>query len=583
MHYSALNHAEREIRLLTVRSGSTGDRIDCSLTHVSLTNHPRYSALSYVWGNPEERASITVEGAVVLVTKKLWIALRSLRSGTEDLIIWVDAVCINQTDVPERNEQVAMMGDIYASATSVLIWIGEADDTSDVAFDLMPGIMNRAVDLRAHSEAGSFYFGLSGRPWFNRVWIMQELALATNDPIVICGSQRVCWTTFVGAWQVVAKELFTEMGQVRYLGHQADTDNVKVLAKIKFDLLEDLRRHVRGMGGGSLGQLLIFSRTSEASQAEDRIYALLAMLRKDDLASIAIDYRKPVAVIYAEAMAHIFSTGDGPDFLSGMWLSDPGCQISDLPSWVPDFSSQAAEKATVPSSVAFHPPYPRTVSGPGADAANGVVHPDMKTLEIRALHVDIVQGVLLFDQSKDGCMRQLPEVEAMAARAIERELSVGEEQRPLYENYRRSEPLWRTLVSDKRRGSGYDVAPVSYEAAFRALLLSAKKGEHTPPSEAGDPALPVSEYRQALQEHLPCRTFFATRNGLAGVGMPGVSAGDQVTIWFGAPVPFIVRECEDDDTYKLVGAAYVAGIMEGQMVDELYCEDLADAITLLVK
>ncbi|KAK1072240.1 hypothetical protein LTR74_002814 [Friedmanniomyces endolithicus] len=365
------------------------------------------------------------------------------------------------------------------------------------------------------------------------------------------------------------------MGQVRYFGHQADTDNVEVLAKIKLDLLEDLRRHVRGMGGGSLRQLLIFSRTSEASQAEDRIYALLAMLRKDDRASIAIDYRKPVAVIYAEAMAHIFSTGDGPEFLSGMWLSDPGCQISDLPSWVPDFSSQAAEKATVPSSVAFRPPYPRTVSGPGADAANGVVqHEDPRDQS----------STCRYSPGIDGCIRQLPEVEAMAARAIERELSVGEEQRPFYENYRRSEPLLRTLVSDKRRGSGYDVAPMSYEAAFRALLSSAKEGEHTPPSlEDEDPALPVSEYRQALQEHLPCRTFFTTRNGLVGVGMPGVRAGDQVTIWFGAPVPFIVRECEDDDTYKLVGAAYVAGIMEGQMVDELYCEDLAGSVTLLVK
>ncbi|KAK1084930.1 hypothetical protein LTR33_002391 [Friedmanniomyces endolithicus] len=334
IHYSALYHAKREIRLLTVRSGSTGDRIDCSLTHVSLTNLSTYSALSYVWGNPEERAPITIEGAIVLVTKKLWIALRSLRSETEDLTVWVDAVCINQTDVLGRNEQVAMMGDIYASATSVLIWIGEADDTSNVAFDLMPGIVDGTVNPRMHSESGDFYFGLSGRPWCNRVWTMQELALATHDPMVICGSRSVCWSTFVGAWKVIAKVLFTEMGHVRYLGHQETIGNIEVLSKIKLDLLEDLRRHVREMGGGSLRQLLISSRTSEASQAKDRIYALRAMLRKNDRASIAIDYRKPIAVVYAEAMAHIFSIGDGPDFLSDCGQGDRS-NLGGIPSTTP--------------------------------------------------------------------------------------------------------------------------------------------------------------------------------------------------------------------------------------------------------
>lgn len=492
IHYSALNVAKHELRVLNVRSGSVEDTIKCSLTHISLTNRPTYSALSYVWGNPNERAPITIEGAVVQVTKKLWLALRNLRSATEDLIIWVDAVCINQTDVLERNEQVAMMGDIYAAATSVLIWMGDADDTSNVAFDLMPGIVNKTVDPSAHSEPGNFYFGLSGRPWFNRVWTMQELAMATNDPVVICGSKSVSWSTFVGAWQVIAKRLFSEMGQVRYLDTMVGTDNIEVLAKIKLDLLDDLRGQVREKHGCSLRQLLIFSRTSEASRAEDRIYALLAMLSEDDHASIDIDYRKSVSVIYAEAMAHIFSTGDGPDFLSGMWLPDPGSQIPDLPSWVPDFSTQTAEKTTVPIPVAFRPPHPRTVSGPGADAVNGVVLADMKTLEIGALSVDIVQDVLLFDQSIDVCIRQLPEVEAMAARAIEREMSISEEQQPFYEHYRRSEPLWRTLVSDKRRSSGYDVAPVSYEAGFCALLSSAKRGEHTLPSaEDEDPALPV--------------------------------------------------------------------------------------------
>lgn len=88
-----------------------------------------YSALSYAWGSASDLSPISVNGLEVLVTHNLYLALESLREDT-DIILWVDAICINQNDFQEKNHQVAFMGDIYAYAQMTKVWLGPADNTS---------------------------------------------------------------------------------------------------------------------------------------------------------------------------------------------------------------------------------------------------------------------------------------------------------------------------------------------------------------------------------------------------------------------------------------------------------------------
>ena len=130
-----------EIRVLWLLPGSDDDIVSCQVQVVSLMDDiSPYIALSYVWGPTDNPKTIIVNDKTVAVTRYLGIALRYLRKPTEDRVLWIDAVCINQKDVPERNSQVAFMGDIYRSANRVLVWLGEADDESDLAFDLMPTV-----------------------------------------------------------------------------------------------------------------------------------------------------------------------------------------------------------------------------------------------------------------------------------------------------------------------------------------------------------------------------------------------------------------------------------------------------------
>ena len=101
-----------------------------------LRDRPGYEALSYTWGDPLDTRTVMLKDQPFQVTKNLEAALRNLRHrlihGTKsnDRVLWIDAICINQTDIQERNVQVRRMLDIYKSATRVVIWLGEGDQTA---------------------------------------------------------------------------------------------------------------------------------------------------------------------------------------------------------------------------------------------------------------------------------------------------------------------------------------------------------------------------------------------------------------------------------------------------------------------
>lgn len=105
---------EKDIRLLTLLAGTFDAEIQCHLHTVSLNDDPPFTALSYCWGDAKSRANIVVNGHQFSVTKSLEVALRYMRHHEDDLQVWADAICINQSDKAEKSVQVTMMGDIYA-------------------------------------------------------------------------------------------------------------------------------------------------------------------------------------------------------------------------------------------------------------------------------------------------------------------------------------------------------------------------------------------------------------------------------------------------------------------------------------
>ena len=114
--------------------------IRCELFSTPFKNMPQYGALSYTWGPPEPSGSILLDGRPFMVRENLWSALCHLRLPKRDRFLWIDAICIDQGNILERNHQVKRIGSIYEGASKVLIWLGPQKDQSDVALSFIEDI-----------------------------------------------------------------------------------------------------------------------------------------------------------------------------------------------------------------------------------------------------------------------------------------------------------------------------------------------------------------------------------------------------------------------------------------------------------
>ena len=135
--HSPLEASRRQIRCLRLLENlSDQDTIECELPVVSLLNSPTYHALSYTWGDPDVTQAVTVNGREVQVTTTLFAALSTLKITEPELdLLWVDALCIDQNDFADKNQQLPVMPAIYGSAERTHVWLGDASEDSEAAFD----------------------------------------------------------------------------------------------------------------------------------------------------------------------------------------------------------------------------------------------------------------------------------------------------------------------------------------------------------------------------------------------------------------------------------------------------------------
>ena len=583
-HYSKpLDPRRKEIRRLVLQPLSTGTDLRCSTETISLLDQPEYEALSYVWGDASVQRVILFDGMPFPVTANLAIALHHLRLPNTARRIWVDALCINQSNTTERNEQVILMGEIYAKANPVLIWLGEASEESDEAFALMSTItQGTEVTEEMSHKMFAFYMQLVEREWFTRLWTVQELALASHDPLVGCGNKWKTWSALLGVWQTVALTEFSKMGMVIF---EEGDDNEGRGGAIsgtrptgtKIDLLNNLRTAVASKGGEELRDLLLNTSSSKATEPRDRIYALLGMMRKENRECFTVDYGRPLGMVFAEAISYTFHKGNGPFLLSGMQLAGTSYQDT-YPSWVPTFGSNSLLSPT-----RFHPPGVGA-SGGGSSCTNGIVDDDLKTLRVRGLPIDTIIDKLSFGAQEE-CLSRLLEVEVLTDMA--RQLAaLHSGYRPYLNEFKAKEPVWRTLVANKAySGAAREVAPESYSDMYKMLL---QKQDVTGSAQECDDEF-VRDYRLSLLNYLPSGCFFVTATGFYGISQVMVQKGDRLAIWFGAPAPFVLRPVSQDQrkeseiVYNVIGVAYVSGIMDGEMVDEVYCEDLEDDVVFIVQ
>ena len=183
--------------------------LHCTLETCQLGNCKAFEALSYAWGDPTPVEPIFINGSRTLIAHNLSVALQHLRLSQSCRALWIDAVCINQTDIGERNHQVFMMNRLYSAAERVLVWLGKARDHSDIAMKRLEKLAEgqEMTDIEGTSLGRVIYDCLIDQDWWGRLWVVQEVVLAKSDPIMICGPSSLPWSIFIEGYLAVKSEV----------------------------------------------------------------------------------------------------------------------------------------------------------------------------------------------------------------------------------------------------------------------------------------------------------------------------------------------------------------------------------------
>ena len=346
-----------EVRLLTVHPELTPNDglVQCSLEQLSFqdsnpdyvskgNDSARYTwgdyiALSYCWGwdssNPSKR--ISLNGHLVRVTENLEAALQSIRTTRETrswlIRFWIDAICINQTDSSEVKCEVLRMRDIYSQAMAVFVHLGpEMDDSglgieflSDTATKLAQGMncYKSLLDLRFNytdedRKAYRAVIKLLSRPYWHRVWVLQELAVSNGNITVGCGERKIGFKDILTAAKFFCINLEC---LVIITGDGLGPEFTRLMSTLWMAMWTDQARDQRQLSGPSQNPtyldlrlpLLTLAQNAQATMPHDKVYGLLGLMPGAVREKMGpyIDYNLPVNTMFAAfSRAMIEVTGD---------------------------------------------------------------------------------------------------------------------------------------------------------------------------------------------------------------------------------------------------------------------------------
>ncbi|KAK4446522.1 heterokaryon incompatibility protein-domain-containing protein [Podospora aff. communis PSN243] len=350
--YQPLSPNLLETRFLELQpSADASSEIQCRLTTRSLldptpmttpTDPTAFEVLSYTWGNPSDpKKEILVNGSTVSVSANLEDFLRVRREQDTPVTLWVDALCINQTDTSEKNFQIPLMLLIYTTARRLTVWLGPESkhNNSSLAIKTLAWLGSTSpyskmpILERSTKQALD---ALLARPWWTRVWIVQELALGgvagkLERVQVRCGRETTSWAQIV----VAAARMRAYHEDLRQ--PFPNTANILELDSLR----ESATRFLRLSPGSSrlhgAFELVCRYRHFLATDPRDKIFALAGLCAHLGPGGISPRYETTVEEIYTSFACDVISAGGG-DALELLRQAGVSCH-GNLPSWVPDWST----------------------------------------------------------------------------------------------------------------------------------------------------------------------------------------------------------------------------------------------------
>ncbi|MCJ1477606.1 hypothetical protein MMC13_006279 [Lambiella insularis] len=582
--YTNLDQNRREIRLLTLQQGKLDDQPCCDIEVVSLTSRPKYVALSYVWGDEKDRASILLHDGQYSVTANLELALRYLQCIHNLERLWVDALCINQANPSEKGFQVRMMADIYSAAHRTYLWIGGPVYQSNAAIEAIGAI--GSPDSKPWSSYMIFNIKqLLQRPYWTRVWMIQE-AFYSKHAIVKCGYDEVDFNRF---YDLV--EMMDYIDSRPPAERCPENPGLKLFkfGRFPFKLLFRLCPRDRPRETPikiDIFRWLNYSDGFASTLPRDRVFALLGIAFDSNRKDIISDYsaEKSDRQIFAEVTAYIMRRRSQTWYLLPLQMRQVG-KVLDLPSWVPDWTIPAHANQIHPGPLgpqfcagqdeaAWDRLRPRT-EPLGEDYLGNPVQfrfsADFGVLILRALVIGrIVYALSVADgdrlvrdpayKDKKWSITQLEVYNACQSwesRALTHPRSPYESSSAL------SEALWRTLMCDKCwDGTG---PPPSDHGINYKEWKDAISGDDTNAATFDSPEeKQLLDFDFQVVTNCELRGLALTDEGYVGLVPSSTQSEDLVCVSEDGHVPFILRP--EKDHYRWIGEAYVHGAMYGEAV-----------------
>lgn len=592
-----------------------------------------FAALSYTWGDPAPTRAIKLNDEFVEVGLNLASALETLRRFehfSTKFRIWIDALCINQSDGAERTREVQRMGSIYSSAWSVLGYLGPERDGSDKALELLErlshyyGKKGECMMLRDALNKDPWCLGsgywlalnkLTLRPYWERLWIMQEVALGGSQTVVFCGDRSINWNVFCHALEVIHVHLW----KVKNIAVAADRraldpsdssswEKTGPLHHIWKDLWAISQPSNRTESNLDFSRLLEVANFAQSSDPRDKLFGMLGIMPPKLAKAIVPDYAAEVNVVFLNAAKAYISAYNSLELLRdcNAWGK------YGAPTWAPDWawegrlrdSRPAVEHMTAVDNPHY---YERHESERGYQASAGfnfegvrytgesgrylcckcIVFDEVDGLGARprgnGQHVygtvqqPLNQGSAYGDEfdtakalscalyanrsqsCKDSCaLLHLPTTEQDATEIFTNVVSWTEfaTEGPFYNKWLYWVNANRELNVGGRAFSSYFNGIIPSDAVFEDHWTAYQSWVRT-----------MQGRRLATTTS---RRFAWVPQSSSCVTNDEVCPGDVFAIFPGCSVPILLRRvCDNDpfDTYKVLGEAYVHGFMEGEVVE----------------
>lgn len=605
LQYSPLE--KNEIRLVTLHAGQFSSTLEVTASNAKFTptlhrqqspltaecNNPKYEALSYIWGPPDPNGpslNFRIKDHIlnIAIRPTLEQALKHLRQEKKDRVFYIDFLSVSQDNEKEKTQQIDLFSDVFYNASSVCIWLGPAADDSDFAMDFIAHILDfhkfdqlTAFPLNGDNRRSWLAFSkLIGREWFQRRWIVQEMALA-RYATVHCGSKSCSWVDFSDAlalfqsrWLNIFQDIHhtdpLNVGEIQPPGATSlVTISANIFRKDGKGNIEDRRYDLETL----LTTLPIFNITQPA----DAIWSVAALASDFDDVRIALaDFAggtPALPLLFARVVDYIIKKSQTLDIICYPWAPGPGLESpsqaqreaelssSKYPSWIGEVSNfpysrrhdgqydrnNADSLVGLPGQRCYKASGGITMSTPTTKTTVTMKNPTSNYggsaiyyeptfhLCARGFVIDIVKDV-------GGCSEgtaTIPQKWQQLAGWRRRDLEPAPDQ------------FWRTIVAD--RTPNRDNPPSWYARACEhaARLSNTKFINITDLITRCQGSSHLQTFLRRVQAVIWNRTMFVTeKSGSLGLGPPSIQPGDLICVLFGCSVPIVLRKRMPPDGNK---------------------------------